>query len=210
MTTSPGDGTEPLDPASARWSGQQAQPTSDPVSLDKGAGDEPLDFDPYRFGKPDYPISPQYAPPGYTGQVPPPQPAAYHPSTGHQPAPHPNFPAVPSPPPYSVQYPQPRTGNGKAIAAMVLGIGSIVFCWLSIFDAVLIVPAVIFGAIALSDANRRPAKEGKNLAVAGICCALVGAVLATLLTVVYYHKFSSCLDYKAGSSQYNQCINDHI
>jgi hypothetical protein len=32
----------------------------------------PLDFDPYRFGKPEHPIPPEYAPPGYVPDVPPP------------------------------------------------------------------------------------------------------------------------------------------
>ncbi|MGH8962310.1 MAG: DUF4190 domain-containing protein [Jatrophihabitantaceae bacterium] len=213
------DGTEPLEGAAARWG---SQPTSEPVSLDK---DVPADFDPYRFGKPDYPIAPEYAPPGYSGPVTAPQPAPYGPPPGYptygsqpppyppygsQPPPSPNFPSVPPPPPYNLHYPPPRTGNGKAIAAMVLGIGSIVFCWLSIFDALLIIPAIIFGAIALTEANRRPAKEGRSMAITGLSCALVGAVLATVLTVVYYNKLRDCFDLQRGSSEYNQCINQRI
>jgi hypothetical protein len=213
MTSPPGDGTEPLDPDAARWGSQPTQPTPEPVSLDKPASDEPLDFDPYRFGKPDYPISPEYAPPGYTGPVTHQPPVGYPPPmpySAQQPPAYPNFPAVPPPPPYNVQYPQPRTGNGKAIAAMVLGIGSIVFCWLSIFDAVLIVPAVIFGAIALTEANRKPTRDGRGMAITGLSCALVGAVLATVFTFYVYNKVKDCIDYGVGSTQYNQCIKDHF
>jgi hypothetical protein len=225
-----GDGTEPVDPAAARWGAQPAtEPPAppDPVSLQKPDAEQPLDFDPYRFGKPDHPIPPEYAPPGYQGGYQPPayppagspppplyppagSPLGYPPPAGYQPPPYPNFPNIPPPPQYNLHYPQPRTGNGKAIAALVLGIGSLVFCWLSIFDALLIVPALIFGGIALSEANRRPNRDGRNMAITALACTLVGAVLATVLTFVYYNKIKDCLDYNSGSAQYNQCIRDHF
>lgn len=262
--TTPGDGPDSLDPATARWSGESAQPTSEPVSLDKPVPDEPLDFDPYRFGKPDYPISPEYAPPGYTGPLLPPPDAVFPPANPgqpgpqypaqpypgqpgpypNQPGPYPNQPGpyanqpgpyqgqppypgqqypgqpgppypapgygnYPAPPPYNLQYPVPHTGHGKAIAALVLGIGSIVFCWLSVFDAVLIILAVVFGVIALSEAKRRPSGEGRRMAIAGLACALAGAILATVLTVVIYSRYKDCFDKGVGSQQYTQCINDH-
>jgi hypothetical protein len=219
MTTPPGDGTEPLDPATARWSGQQGPAAPEPVSLDKPVTEAPLDFDPYRFGKPDYPIAAEFAPPGYTGPVTAPQPPPYlppagyqpyqQPSPGQQPPPYPNFPTVPPPPPYNLQYPQPRTGNGKAIAALVLGIASIVLCWLTILDAIPIVLAIVFGVLARNEARRKPNGDGKGMAVAGIACAVIGAVLATVLTVVVYTKYKDCLHDGFGSSQYSQCIKDH-
>ena len=93
----------------------------------------PPDFDPYRYGKPDHPIPPEYAPPGYVPPVPP-APAA------PSPAQYPGY-SYPPPPPGYPPYGAPRAGNGKATIALVLGILSIVFCWLSIFDLVLAVPA---------------------------------------------------------------------
>lgn len=200
MTTPPanrGDGTEP-------------------VSLDKSGQPEPSqEFDPYRFGQPDYPIAAEYAPPGYTGPILAPQPAPYQPPTGYgpptgyPPPSYPNFPAVPPPPAHYSQYPQPRTGHGKAIAAMALGVASIVLCWTSFFDLIPIVLAVVFGVLALNEANRRPSKEGRGLAIGGLVCALIGAILATVLTVVIIGKYGDCIGKDFGSSAYTQCINEH-
>src|SRR5579875_1310891 len=56
------------------------------VSLEKA--DVPLDFDPYRFGKPEHPIDPRYAPPGYVPPepAPPPEPTVQqHPQQPYAP-----------------------------------------------------------------------------------------------------------------------------
>jgi hypothetical protein len=178
----------------------------DPVSLNKPSGDPatpepPADFDPYRFGAPEHPVPPEYAPPGYRPppptQPPPAQPYGRYPYQQHQ------YPSVP-PPPYH-QYPQPRTGNGKAIAALVLGIGSIVFCFLSVLDALLVIPAVILGVLALSDA-RHGRTGGRAMAQWGIALAVVGAIAATVLTVYIAHRYGSCLHLKPGSSEFTQCV----
>ncbi len=208
MTTPPADRPEPPDPGAARWSGS---PPSEPVSLDKpqppddpGTADGPLDFDPYRFGAPERPVSPEYAPPGYRPpsgyQPPPPAGSAFG---GYR------LPA-PLPPSGYQQYPQPRTGNGKAIAALVLGIASIVLCWTSVFDAIPVLLAIIFGILALADARRRPGHGGRGMAVAGIACAVVGVLLAAALTVFFYSRLRPCLDYNPSSAQYKTCIRNNI
>jgi hypothetical protein len=48
------------------------------------------------------------------------------------------------------------------------------------------------------------------MARAGIICAVVGAILATVLTVYIAREFRDCLHMKVGSSEYNQCIRDHL
>jgi Domain of unknown function (DUF4190) len=185
-------------------------------------------FDPYRYGRPDHPVPPEYAPPGY---VPDPTPAApsatsapYHPGgtptpnayqqpptpyagPGHPGAPHPG---APVPPPYN-GYQQPRTGNGKAIAALVLGIASIVFCWVSVFDAVFVVLAVVFGLIVLSEARR--GGRGRGMAIAGVACAVVGALLATVLTVKIIDAADQCggLSHPGVSTEdFRQCLSDNF
>ena len=192
----PADGSDPTAPP-------------EPVSLDKPAvhgGDEaPPDFDPYRFGAPDHPIPPEYAPPGYR----PPAPAVAVPSSppgyGTQP-----YGAPPPPPPQFGYYAPARAGHGKATAALGLGIGSIVFCWLSIFDAILVILALVLGLVALSESRRDPRRGGRNLAIAGIACAVIGAILATVLSVVIYTRFKDCLDLPTGSQEYRTCITDKL
>ena len=210
-------------------------PPPDPVSLNKDQqgseqngsdSQEPQDFDPYRFGAPEHPIPPEYAPPGYRPPVQPPPPQ-YYPGYGSQQGypgypgqqaqqgyqPYPGgqpYPGYPPTPPYATQYPPPRTGNGKAIAALVLGIVSVVFFWTSVLDAVPIILALIFGGISLSEARRRPQREGHRLAVAGIACAVVGAILATIWSVWIYSKVKNCLDYETGSTQYTHCVHEQF
>jgi hypothetical protein len=159
-------------------------------------------YDPYRYGAPEHPVAPQYAPPGY-------QPPPTYPPPGEPPPPPNGY----GPPPYygappNYQYPPPRTGNGKAIAALVLGILSIVFCAASFFDLVLIIPAIVLGSIALNEAKHTHA--GRSVAIGGLVCAIIGAAAAIAITVWLYPKVANCAnDYQSGSSEYNTCIR-HI
>lgn len=197
-------------------------PPAEPVSLDKPPAEQP--FDPYRFGAPEHPVPPEYAPPGY--QPPPtfapPQgydqpPPAAQPGYGYQgyqqqpygaqPPPYAGGP-YPYPPPYS-QYPLPKTGNGKATAGLILGIISIVFFWLSFFDAIPVVLGLIFGFLGLNESKRTG--SGRGPAIAGIVCALVGAALAIVLTVVIVTRLQPCFDnYNSGSAEFNSCVRHHI
>ena len=202
--------------------GPSVPPEAVSLNKDLGDGTAPLDFDPYRFGAPEHPVPPEYAPPGYRPPVQPPTPQTYqqpgyqqqgyqqYPPPGYQPYGQQGYPPYgqPPPPPYAAQYPQPRTGNGKAIAALVLGIASIVLCFLSVFDAVPVILAIVFGSIALSEGKRRGSRDGHGLAVAGIVCAVIGALLAVVVSVWLYSRISDCLDYNAGSSAYTHCVQD--
>ena len=213
--------------------------SSEPVSFDKPGTDDapsagtPADeptFDPYRYGAPEHPVPPEYAPPGY---VPPPveQPAPayapYPPYAGGQPPygaapygapqqhqqqqqPYSPYPGPYYPPPPWTQYPQPRTGNGRAIAGMVLGIVSILFFWTSVLDVIPVVLAIVFGSIGVNDAKRR-AGTGRTMAITGIVCGVIGALLAITFTVVVYARIKPCLDnYDQGSSAQNTCIRQKL
>lgn len=222
---------DPTAPYSPPPSSQQPEP----VSLDKPEpAQEP--FDPYRFGAPEYPVPPEYAPPGYQPPVsyppPPPDPnqpagAAAQPGYGYgqpgypgyqqpypgQPSPYAGGPPAGGPygyppPPYS-QYPLPKTGNGKATAGLILGIISIVFFWLSFFDAIPIVLGLIFGFLGLGESKRTG--SGRGSAIAGIVCAFIGAALAIILTVVIVTRLQTCFNnYNSGSSEFNSCVRHHI
>jgi hypothetical protein len=216
--------------------------SAETVSFDKPAavpatpGEEPA-FDPYRFGAPDHPVPPEYAPPGYVPPAPPAAPAPpatpseqpppppgygeYPPYAGGQPygqqpypggqqqQPYQPYPGAYYPPPPWTQYPPPpRASNGKATAALILGIVSIVFFWTSIFDVVPVVLAIVFGSIAIND-SKRSNGTGRSMAVSGIVCGVIGALLAITFTVVVYTRIKPCLEeYDQGSSAQNTCIRD--
>jgi len=185
----------------------------DPVSLRKNEREQPVDFDPYRFGAPEHPVPPEYAPPGYRPPSPTQQPHNQPPGAQppHTPPPWQPYGAPPPPPQYWPQYPQPRTGNGKAIAALVLGIVSIVLCWLSLLDVVPVVLALVFGFLGRHDSVRDPARGGRGMAVAGIACAVVGALLAGLFTAWAIHRLQPCYQHFDGSSaQYRTCIQQRF
>jgi hypothetical protein len=218
MTTPP-DSPNPPDREPGGWAAPApAEPVqSDPTS--PGSAETP--FDPYRYGAPEQPVPPEYAPPGYTPPAappsltkapaasPPPYPPAYgsqQPGYGYQGGAQQPYPA---PPHYSQQYPQPKTGNGKAVAGLVLGILAIVFCWTSFFDVVLIALGIIFALLGLSQA-KRTGGGGRGMAIGGLVCALVGALFATLFTVFIYAKIIPCVnDYDAGPAR-DHCIDQKL
>ncbi|MET0928950.1 MAG: DUF4190 domain-containing protein [Aeromicrobium sp.] len=103
------------------------------------------------------------APPGY-GQAPP----AYGqvPPPGYGQAPH----------GYGYGYQGPPKTNGKAIAALVLGILSIVFCYLG----VLIGPvAIVLSVMASREIAAQPpgTAGGKGMATAGLVTGIIGTLI---------------------------------
>jgi hypothetical protein len=200
-----------------------------------GKDDQPAEepFDPYRFGKPDHPIPAEYAPPGYTGPVTPSAPyqqpqVPWHPGgqpppqsnpfsnppgvpygPGQQPYQYPPTQYGPPPPPYHA-YVQPKAGNGKAIAGLVLGIASIVFCFLFFLDGVLVILGLVFSLIAMSE-TKAPGARGRGMAVAGLVCSLVGAALATLLTVLLVHAANQCGGLtNSDQPNWETCVSDNF
>jgi Domain of unknown function (DUF4190) len=203
-------------------------------------------FDPYRFGRPEQPVPPEFAPPGY---VPDPQSNPYGPPPGepYTPPPNPYGPASAHPPsygpppnqgygnqPYGQQpygnpgygqqpppnyapyqsypgYGAPQGNNGKAITAMVLGIASIPFFFLTFFDLALIIPALVFGILGLNESRVRNGK-GRSQAITGIVCLAVGAIAATIFTVYVFNQVSDCSHYATDgdSSAYHSCVDDQF
>lgn len=177
----------------------------------------PLDFDPYRFGKPDHPIPPEYAPPGYTPPPPaPPEQAPVWPPRDDQPPQqpypyaYPHQQSYPPPPPGYPQYGAVSQGNGKATAALVLGILSVVGFWLTFLDLALAVPAIVFGALAIRDSKRYPGRGGRGKGMAGLICGIMSIVLIIVTIVVVYVRVKPCLKYGISSSGYHSCINDRL
>ena len=211
------------------------QPT-ERVNLEKGDPTSEAPFDPYRFGKPDHPIPAEYAPPGYTGPVTPaagpyeaPNPFGPPPYGGQPTNPFSNPPGTPyggpqqhyqypptpygpgaPPPPMYHGYAPPRSSNGKAVASLVLGILSIVMFWLTIFDSVFIVLALIFGLIALSE-TKSGAGHGRGMAIAGLVCTAVGTLAATVFTVLIVHAANQCGGFSNNNtSVFQDCVRHHL
>ena len=73
--------------------------------------------------------------------------------------------------------PKKEDRKGLAIAAMVLGIVSIVFCcvyWVSIICAIL---AIIFGIVAIKS-------SGKGMAISGIVTGSIGIFISLFVTIL--------------------------
>jgi hypothetical protein len=148
------------------------------------------------------PGTPYAGPGGAAGQGYPPAPGQYP-----YPPPPPGY--YPPPPGYGYGY-APPTGNGKAITSLVLGIGSIVFCFFSFFDALLVVPGLIFGVLAMNEAKARGG-SGRGMAVAGLICSIIGAVLATVMSVLLIHAVNQCGGFDNGDrTGFQDCVEQHI
>lgn len=69
-----------------------------------------------------------------------------------------------------------QPGNGLAVAALVLGITSIIFSWLGLLTLAQVVLAITFGGLGVAKANRQGA-SGRGPAVAGIILGSIGFAL---------------------------------
>ena len=114
-------------------------------------------------------------PPPSFGQPPPPR-FGQPPPFGQQPPP-----GYGQPPPYGQQppgygYRPPPVTNGKAVASMILGIVSIIFCYLGL----LIGPvAIVLSVLASKDIAAQPpgVAGGKGMATAGLVTGIIGTVI---------------------------------
>jgi len=205
---------------------QPADEPFDPYRFGKPEHPIPAEYAPPGYAGPVTPPPAPYAPPGPWGGPPPsanadnpfsnPPGSPYsansgqpgYPPTAPGAGPYPPPGYYPTPPGYG--YGQPRPGSGKAVAALVLGIGSIVFCWFSFLDAALVIPGVIFGLIAMGE-TKGSARSGRGMAVAGLVCSVVGAVLATIFTVLLVHAANACGGFDNGSApNFQTCLREHV
>lgn len=112
-----------------------------------------------------------YAAPGYN---PPPQgytppPAAYQPPQGYQPG--------PGPVPYANVMPVAvYNPTGKAIAGLITGILSIVFCWIPFIG-------IILGIVGIVTGNQGRRSTSKGMAMAGLATGIVGIVLSVIMWI---------------------------
>ncbi len=171
-----------------------SNPPGTPDPRDPDGGGEGRD--PWAAPPPDQPAAPQQPDPGY-GQPPTyPQQPPYgqqpygQPGYGQQPYGQPGYgqpqygqPQYGQPAYGQPQYGQPARNNGKAIAALWTGIGSIVlsFCCLGFAGIV----AIVLGVKARSEIRASGGQqEGDGMALAGIITGAIGIVLSVGLILL--------------------------
>ncbi len=96
-------------------------------------------------------------------------------------------------------YQPPRT-NGKSIAAMVLGIVSIVLPYIGFIIGIL---AIIFSAISLKEI-KRTGEQGRGMAIAGLVCGIVGTVIyAIIILLIVFAIFFYADSYDSFNSDFS-------
>ncbi|MCW2497733.1 DUF4190 domain-containing protein [Jatrophihabitans sp.] len=224
------DGTAPLDFDPYRFGAPEhpvppeyappgyVPPTPPPVPPSEPGqpyGSQPYGSQPYGsppYGAPQYPPPPPGAAPYGSPQPGTPEygaPQNGAPQNGApQNGPYGGYPPVP--PQFQSAYPAPQAGNGRAVAALVLGIVSILLCWTTLIDIVPVVLSLVFGTLARRQSARDPRLGGRGMATAGIICGVVGAVLAIALTVVVTRAVTHCNQYDSGTTQFNNCVEHYL
>ncbi|ULO04683.1 DUF4190 domain-containing protein [Paenibacillus sp. 19GGS1-52] len=81
---------------------------------------------------------------------------------------------------YYPPQPPPARTNGKSIAALVLGILSIVLPYIGLLFGII---AIIFSAISLKEIRMRN-EQGRGMAIAGLVCGIVGTILYAVIIVL--------------------------
>ena len=74
------------------------------------------------------------------------------------------------------------TGNGLAIAGLVLAICAVALSWLPVVNFVCWILGLIFSIVGLRNANRGAPYRG--MAIAGLVISLAGIVLIIILVVI--------------------------
>lgn len=148
---------------------------------------------PPQYPNPDNPYGGQYQ-----AQYPPQQPPTAYGQSGYgepspqspqqQPYPYqPQYPQMQQPYPqqgYQNPYnptmyamPQASQGGGLAIAGLVLGIISIVFCWIPLFDILIGIVGLVLSLLGRRSLSRH------GIAIAGLVCSIIGLILSLIITV---------------------------
>jgi hypothetical protein len=126
-------------------------------------------------------------------------------------------PPPPPPPPQWGQYPgsypppppQPYTGyapaiaprNGLGIAALVVAIIGLVFCWTVAGGVILGVAAIIIGFVARGRVKRGEATNG-GVAIAGIALGFLAIIVSLVFIPIWIGMFD-----EVGGSDYVDCLS---
>jgi len=79
-----------------------------------------------------------------------------------------------------VQPPQAAQTNGKSIAAMILGILSVIIPYVGLIIGVV---AIVFARISFKEIRLR-GEQGRGMAIAGLVCGIVGVVVYAVVIII--------------------------
>ncbi|REK74952.1 DUF4190 domain-containing protein [Paenibacillus paeoniae] len=102
------------------------------------------------------------------------------------------------PPHFQPYYQQPKT-NGKSIAALILGICSIIVPYIGFLSGIV---GIILSTLSLKEIkNSGNQEQGRGLAIAGMVCSIIGTILwgivllIILLAIAFFASESSSYYY---------------
>jgi hypothetical protein len=108
----------------------------------------------------------------------------------------------PPPQPYSGYAPPPvAPKNGLGIAALVVAIIGLVFCWTVVGGVILGVGAVIIGFVARGRVKRGQATNG-GVAIAGIVLGFLAIIVSLVFIPIWIGMFD-----EMGGSDYVECVS---
>ncbi|WP_425453990.1 DUF4190 domain-containing protein [Paenibacillus flagellatus] len=77
------------------------------------------------------------------------------------------------------RYEQPKT-NGKSIAALVLGILSIVLPYIGLIIGII---AIVFASLSFKEI-KRTGEQGRGMAIAGLVCGIIGTAIYAIIVLI--------------------------
>jgi len=81
----------------------------------------------------------------------------------------------------------PRAGNGLALTGMILGIVSLISCWIGYVSLPAAIAAIIFGILGMRRA--KATGTGRGMAIAGLVLGIVGLILFVgLFVLIWFWK----------------------
>jgi hypothetical protein len=98
-------------------------------------------------------------------------------------------------PPYAMAAP-PTDRKGFAVASLVLGIVSMLFCCLAYLTFLPALLSIIFGALGLKSSK-------KGIAIAGLILGAVAIVIGILLTILYVDMYQHPMNYGLDSNAFD-------
>lgn len=101
-----------------------------------------------------------------------------------------------------------QQNNGMATAALVLGIISIVLCWIWVVGIIAGILAIILAIVAKNKIKANPNMGGKGAATGGLVTGIIGTLISLVIVILAAMFFGSVADAAGGALENNQEFQD--